>query len=76
LAKKVADGLALKYDLSKIYNGSQIKLKMDTQDYWNIKEAERLLNESEMRHYESKNKKWVVLVLWLIVGATFGFFIP
>jgi len=59
-----------------VYNSELIKEKLKSKDYWNIKEAERLLNESDTRHHESKQKKWVVMILGTILGGLIGYFVP
>jgi len=38
----------------KVRHGDEIKEKLETNDYWKIKDAERVLNESEIRYQEGK----------------------
>lgn len=48
----------------------------ETNDYWKIKEAERILSESEIKYKESKSKKWIIMSLGLVIGALLGYYIP
>jgi hypothetical protein len=67
-----------KYDLhfEKVRNGEEIKEKCESQDYWQIKEAERILNESEIKYKESKDKKWIIMSIGLVLGAVLGYYVP
>lgn len=71
-------GLKSKYDLyfKKIRNGQEIKDKCDSKDYWKIKDAERILWESETKYRESKSKKWIIMSLGLVIGGLLGYFVP
>ena len=70
--------LKSKYELNfkKVKNGQEIKDKCDSKDYWKIKEAERILFESEKKYRESKSKKWIIMSLGLVVGGLLGYFVP
>jgi hypothetical protein len=73
---RFAGSFERKYDFTQITNGEQIKANIQTTDYWLIKDAEKMLNDSEDRHNENKQKKWVVMLLGLIFGGLVGYYLP
>ena len=59
-----------------IQDGAQIEQLIESHDYWKIKEGERLLQEREGKYRESKQKKWIICVMGLILGGFLGYYIP
>ena len=51
-----------------------IKALLVTQDHRKIKEASDILEASEKRYRESKQKKWIIMVVGLILGGLLGYF--
>jgi len=49
---------------------------IESNDYWKIKEAERILREQEGKYRENKQKKWIIMVLGLIIGGVIGYYLP
>ena len=56
--------------------GQQIKDKVESHDYWQIKDVEKMLEDSENKYLESKNKKWIIMCVGLIIGVAIGYYIP
>lgn len=65
---------ALHFDWIK--DGDKIKEKIDTHNYWEIKEAQRMLQESEAKYKESKQKKWIIMVVGAIIAGILGYYVP
>lgn len=40
------------------------------------KEVERLLRDAEGKYRESKQKKWIIFVIGLILGGLIGYYLP
>lgn len=59
-----------------IQDGEKIEQLLESHDYWKIKEGERLLQEREAKYRESKQKKWIICTLGLILGGVLGYYIP
>lgn len=57
-------------------DGKQIEDLIESHDYWKIKEGERLLVDREGKYRESKQKKWIICVIGLVLGAVLGYYIP
>lgn len=41
-----------------------------------MKEAEQILLRSENRIKENKQKKWIVAIIFMILGSVLGYYIP
>ena len=65
---------ALHYEL--LPEGTDIEAKVNSHDYWKLKEADRILIESEKKYKENKKKKWFIAVLGMIIGGLLGYYIP
>lgn len=70
-------GIRDKYNLNfeLIENGDLIKEKVDSHDYWQIKEGEKILAEAEGKFQRSEHKKWVVAFFLGILGGVAAFYI-
>ena len=66
----------LSLHFSQVQNGAQIEKLLESEDYWSIKESERILTESEGKYREGKQKKWFICVLGLILGGFIGYYLP
>lgn len=47
---------------------------LESEDYWQVKEAEKLLMRSLTKYKESKQKKWIIMSIFMILGALIGYF--
>jgi hypothetical protein len=70
--------MAQKYivNYKQLAKGDKIEELLESHEYWKIKEAERILQESEGKYRESKQKKWIIMTLGLILGGFLGYYIP
>lgn len=57
-------------------HGNDIVKMLKSHDYWKIKEAERILDESEQKYRENKQKKWFFAIFGFIIGGLLGFYVP
>ena len=66
----------MKYNINykKVPQGSVIKALLAAQDESKIKRAIEILDASEAKYRESKQKKWIVMVIGLILGGVVGYF--
>lgn len=56
--------------------GTVIEEKVNSHDYWKLKEADRILVDSEKKYKENKKKKWFIAVLGMIISGVLGYYIP
>jgi hypothetical protein len=75
--EKLVIGVRDKYNLNfdLVDNGDLIKEKIDSNDYWKIKEAEKILDDSECRHLQNEHKKWLVAFFVAIFGGVLAYYI-
>jgi patatin-like phospholipase/acyl hydrolase len=74
ITRGIHEKLEIHYEL--IQDGQQIEKLIESHDIWKIREGERLLQEREAKYRESKQKKWIICVMGLIVGGFLGYYIP
>ena len=69
--------LIAKYELNfqEIDTGDKISKLVESEDYWQVKEAEKLLEDAEHSYRESKQKRWIVMVIGLIIAGLLGYYI-
>lgn len=78
LLNKFGSSILIKYNIEykSIKDGKKIHDLVDSGDYWKIKEAERILKEQEGKYRESKQKKWIIMVVGMILGGVIGYYLP
>ena len=56
--------------------GDELKQKVESHEYWQLVEAQKILDDSERKYMESKSKRWIVAVICAMLGGVLGYFIP
>lgn len=76
MQESLREAIVHKYRFDWIENGKKIKELADSDSYWSIKEAEKILHQSEIKYKESKQKKWFIMVIFAVIGGLLGYYVP